>query len=44
MLKDAMANELLNTIKVIWDCMYEQKEGCKGARVEAREGRCVRQY
>lgn len=30
-LKDEMANELLNTIKVIWDCMYEQKEGCKGA-------------
>ena len=30
MLKDEMANELLNTIKVIWDCMYEQKEGCNG--------------
>ena len=26
MLKDEMANELLNTIKVIWNCMYEQKE------------------
>lgn len=29
-LKDEMADELLNTIKAIWDCMYEQKEGCKG--------------
>lgn len=26
MLKDEMANELLNTIKVIWDCMYADKE------------------
>lgn len=26
MLKDDMANELLNTIKVIWDCMYGLKE------------------
>lgn len=26
MLKDEMANELLNTIKVIWDCMYGLKE------------------
>lgn len=25
-LKDEMANELLNMIKIIWDCMYEQKE------------------
>ena len=31
MLKDVMANELLNIINVIWDCTYEQKEGCKGA-------------
>lgn len=29
MLKDEMANELLNTIKVIWDCMYGQKEDNK---------------
>lgn len=31
MLKDETANELLNTIKVIWDCVYGQKEGCKDA-------------
>lgn len=30
MLKDEMANELLNIIKIIWNCMYEQKEGNKG--------------
>ena len=30
MLKDEMANELLSTIKIIWDCMYGQKEGCSG--------------
>ena len=29
-LKDEMVNALLNTIKVIWDCMYGQKECCKG--------------